>query len=131
MRGGALYCWGDGLFGAIGQASGNMDQPTPVQVGTETGWTAVSAGDIHACGLRMGRAYCWGYNERGESAVETKSIVVYTPTQVGSESDWSAIAAGDQSSCGVRGGALYCWGSNQGAGIALPLQLEPAKVEVP
>lgn len=106
-RPGALYCWGSGPIGTGAPFAG-----TPVQVGSFTDWTQVSAGGLHTCAIRAGALYCWGSNSRGQLGDGT--IVGHpTPVQVGTASDWSVVSASFTAhTCGIRAGALYCWGDN-------------------
>ncbi len=48
---GTLWGWGDGTFGAHGLETTN-DFSSPVQIGAQTGWTLVAAGDSHSLALR-------------------------------------------------------------------------------
>ena len=76
----ALYCWGWGGYGQLGNPSAplvNCDSvstnpapcsslvPFPVAGGLQ--FTSVSIGTTHACGVTMkSAAYCWGMNEHGQ-----------------------------------------------------------------
>lgn len=111
LRGGELWCWGNGGLGRLGTGN-EMNQNTPQRVGTRTDWTAVSLGLYHSCGLAGGRAYCWGFSVSVGHGMPSNET---TPREVlGDFGDWTAIAAGWRHSCGVRAGATpaYCWGIN-------------------
>jgi len=62
-----LYCWGNNRRGQLGNGDETrMAMATPTQVGSDTDWTAVAAGQYHTCGLRNGgQLYCWGSNDDG------------------------------------------------------------------
>ncbi len=68
---GAAYCWGDNVFGELGDAS-NADSGVPVAVytgGVLAGktLTQVTAGAFHACAEdTTSAAYCWGDNNQGD-----------------------------------------------------------------
>jgi alpha-tubulin suppressor-like RCC1 family protein len=114
---GTLWCWG--AAGSIGATSAG----TAVQIGTDTDWTAVSAGFDHVCGLRSGAqgVLCFGNNAGGQVTLPT-SGVVSTPTEVMLPPGFRAlvIAAGDQTTCAIASttpstsGLLFCWGTNDG-----------------
>ena len=76
---------------------GGGTQPTP-----SAGFTAVSNGPSHACGIRRvdGTIACWGSNSFGQGA----------PPSGGG---FTAISSGDAHTCALGGsGAISCWGSN-------------------
>ena len=109
-----LYCWGSNGTGQLGDSS-TTQSATPVPVGTvgDTGWTNVSAGTDHSCGIRSGMLYCWGSNagNRLGDGTTTQSTV---PVRIGTDAaDWDQVAAGRFFSCAGRsGGKLYCWGTD-------------------
>jgi hypothetical protein len=127
----ALWCWGSGRWGQLGKGDYSSSM-TPVQVGTDTGWTQVSVGGLRTCGIRGGALYCWGanrsYSDNGSGVygllglgVDYDAIdTVAEPTQVGTDTDWVYISNGSVHSCGIRSDGtnktLWCWGKNdQGA----------------
>ena len=60
---GALWCWGNNLDRQLGTTTRSVSQLTPLRVGADADWTAVSAGGSHTCGIRAaGHLYCWGSN---------------------------------------------------------------------
>ena len=71
--------------------------PTPQSTG---GFTAVTAGWGHSCGLRTdGAIVCWGQNNRGQARAPAGAF--------------SAVSAGDGHSCGLRtDNTMTCWGYN-------------------
>jgi len=74
-RNAAAYCWGDNVFGQLGNGSTTGPQQclgvpcstTPVAVSGGLSFATVSAGHSHACALTTnGAAYCWGHNFAGD-----------------------------------------------------------------
>ena len=119
--------------------------PEPRATGPDTGFTAVSVGSGHACGIRIDRTVeCWGSNHSKEA---TPPDGWFTSVSAGSEhtcgirtdrtitcwgSDehgqsrptpglFTAVAAGGRHSCGLRAsGALFCWGSDDAGQLDAP-----------
>jgi alpha-tubulin suppressor-like RCC1 family protein len=59
-----LWCWGAGKQGQLGDGGG-ADRASPVQVGRETTWAAVTVGVGWTCGVRQdGNQLCWGAARR-------------------------------------------------------------------
>ena len=93
-------------------------------VDAATGFTAISAGQDHACAIRTsGEIACWGANGvlilnpfTGESHTET------TGESDAPEGSFTAVAAGNTHTCAIRGhdGAIQCWGSNTNGSTSPP-----------
>jgi alpha-tubulin suppressor-like RCC1 family protein len=113
-RNGTLWAWGGYSTGETGTNSeGTRASPTLV-VGGFTDWCQVSAGRVHALGLRCNStAWAWGSNGQGRlgdnSALQRNSPV----SVVGGFTDWRQVSAGNYHSLGVRtNGTAWAWGSN-------------------
>ena len=83
--------------------SGTPVTPVPTPSGTPvggSGFTQISSGANHACGLRAnGSIACWGSNVFGQA----------TPPATGV---FTSISSGDAHTCALRNdGAVVCWGS--------------------
>lgn len=111
VRGGALYCWGDGRNGQLGQgATASSDRP--LRVGGDTDWVRVSTGDLYTCGLKAnGAIACFGANGAGQlglSDLDDRSVPTPVPLPPALE-----ISARHGHTCAVlRDGELWCWGAN-------------------
>jgi alpha-tubulin suppressor-like RCC1 family protein len=110
---GALYCWGSGTEGQLGDGSG-LDSQLPVRVGVDLDWADVSVGSRHTCALkRDGRLFCFGDGTDGATG-QGHNDPTLTPTQVGSVSDYVDVDAGALHTCALRtGGTIVCMGSNE------------------
>jgi alpha-tubulin suppressor-like RCC1 family protein len=65
--GGDAYCWGDNVYGQLGNAT-TISSPFPAPVAGGLTFAAASAyGRWHTCGLSLGGiVYCWGLNAWGQ-----------------------------------------------------------------
>ena len=110
--GGAVWAWGGGGFGQLGDGA-STDRPNPVQVPGLTGVTAVAAGRYHSLALTAsGAVWAWGSNAKGQLGDGT-TTGRSTPVQVPGLTGMTAIAAGTEHSLAVGpGGAVAAWGWN-------------------
>jgi alpha-tubulin suppressor-like RCC1 family protein len=109
----ALYAWGDGTSGQLGDGTA-VSKLSPVSViGGFTDWLQVSDIGSHSLGLRAnGTAWAWGFNGTGQlgdgTAVSTSSPV----SVVGGYTDWIQVDAGVSHSLGLRAnGTAWAWGN--------------------
>jgi alpha-tubulin suppressor-like RCC1 family protein len=119
---GALYCWGgdreaDGHEGPLGLATSDP-QLSPVAIGTERDWTAVSVDTFHSCGLRgEGELWCWGRNAEGELGTGDRARIT-GPVAVSSESLFTQVDVARFYTCARRqDGIVLCAGQNRLGGL--------------
>ena len=114
---GAVKCWGNNVFGQLGNADLISNRTTPFDVdGLGSGISAIVAGSHHTCALTIGgAAKCWGRNANGQLG-DTSKMDRSTPADVsGLGSNVSAIAAGGAYTCALTSdGAAKCWGNKEG-----------------
>jgi hypothetical protein len=114
---GALFCWGNGATGKVGDgSSATTPRTAPVNVaGLTTGVTAVSAGATHTCasaGFPL-MVKCWGANLNWKPGDPPASQSFATPTDVPGLSNVGVLAAGNGFQCTLAGdGRVKCWGDN-------------------
>ena len=107
-RSATVYCWGSGLYGAIGDGTYETRlRPVPISAPAGITFSAVSAGGDFACALATtGAAYCWGSNLAAPGNLPT---LVTAPAGVG----FTALSAGYAHTCGLTTArTAYCWGVN-------------------
>ena len=120
---GSLWAWGNRAHGRLGDeftGTAATAQGTPIRVGIESDWVAVSAGEQHTVGIRAdGSLWAWGnraHGRLGDEFTGTAATAQGTPIRVGNDSDWVAVSAGAAHTMGIRAdGSLWAWG-NRGLG---------------
>ena len=89
---GTLWCWGNNYDGQLGLGTGSGDVDAPAQVGTDTNWAQVSAGQNFTCAVKTtGTLWCWGWNSDYELGVTNIVSGSPMPIMVDSDSDWTAV----------------------------------------
>jgi alpha-tubulin suppressor-like RCC1 family protein len=113
---GTLWAWGQNTSGQLGQGAGDGSyHPTPLQVGTDTNWKEIAAGQDHALAVKTdGTLWSWGSNSNGQLGLGTSDSTAHgTPTQVDSSTDWQSMTAGLYHTLAVKTtGTLWTCGVN-------------------
>ncbi|MEO8480045.1 MAG: Ig-like domain-containing protein [Gemmatimonadota bacterium] len=125
----AIWCWGEGSYGALGNGSMTETQPLPVLVSGGTAFAALSSGGRNSCALDMtGHALCWGDFNVG--IIGNSPVQSFAPTPAGGGKVFTKIAAGPFRSCGLdAGGVAWCWGQARlGDGTAQTSYTAPVQV---
>ncbi|MCL9804079.1 T9SS type A sorting domain-containing protein [Flavobacterium amniphilum] len=110
---GTLWAWGRNSDGQIGIGSNASSFNTPQQIGTDTDWAYISAGDEFSLALKTnGTLWAWGDNffgQLGDNSTDDRNA----PVQIGTATNWVSISAGTQHSLAVKtNGELWAWGTN-------------------
>jgi alpha-tubulin suppressor-like RCC1 family protein len=107
------YCWGEGAGSKLGDGSAAQNRNTPAAVAGNIGFSEISAGRTHTCGIdTAGGAWCWGANDAGQIGDGTATTRA-VPTRVAGGNTYRSISAGVAYTCAVTtSGTAWCWGSN-------------------
>ena len=112
---GTLWSWGRGNGGQLGLGTYAVNHSSPVQVGTLTTWSQITAGEYVALAIKTdGTLWSWGKNTQGQLGQGIATTVFRSsPTQVGTLTTWSQIIAGHRGSLAIKtNGTLWSWGYN-------------------
>ncbi|MCB1389214.1 MAG: hypothetical protein KDK12_08785 [Rhodobacteraceae bacterium] len=112
-RAGAAYCWGQNLYGQLGDGTTTRRELPAMVSGLPGVVEAVAGGGGHTCALlRNTRVWCWGRNSLGQLGDGSIDDSV-TPVAVIRGANATLLAAGGNHSCLVHtNGTLRCWGYN-------------------
>ena len=114
---GTVKCWGDNLYGQIGDGS-TTDRRLPTAVLNVANAVELSAGIYHACARLMDNTVkCWGYNtygQLGDNSTTSRS----TPVVALNVTNTTQITCGSNHTCVLlNGGTAQCWGVNSNGGL--------------
>ena len=114
VNGGTAYCWGRGIFGALGTGD-TTSSAVPVAVTGGHAFAKISAGIDHTCGITTaGALYCWGHNDEYQLGLGYSGKNAATPIPAGGSVQAQVVSAGNSFFCALGTDQLaYCWGYNQ------------------
>ncbi len=153
---GSLWAWGYNFGALLGVDTGTMHQTTPVRVGTDGDWVAVSAsgsnagaGEFHSIAVKSdGTLWAWGMNTSGQLG-DPDAVEFGPPARVGTGNAWAAVpvesgASARHSLALTRDGTLWSFGLGadgqlgtgagfQDTGVPAPLarEVRPQVPDVP
>ena len=117
---GTLWAWGRNNYFSFGSNFGNgqlglgntTNRSSPVQVGTDTNWSSVSAGTYHTMAIKTtGTLWAWGRNAQGRLGLGDATSRS-SPVQVGTDTNWSSVSAGILTMAIKTTGTMWAWGYN-------------------
>jgi alpha-tubulin suppressor-like RCC1 family protein len=111
---GQVLCWGQNLYGQLGDGSSGTNRATPAAVPGLADAVEVAAGRTHTCARRAsGQVLCWGENGWGLLGDGTTRART-RPVAVAGVTDAVEVAAGERHTCARRAaGPVLCWGDNR------------------
>ena len=123
---GTLWTWGANSRGQLGT---NDTSGQPVQVGTETNWIHIAAGELFSAARRVdGTVWMTGNNGLGQLGLGTRTDTNLF-TRLGNGTNWASIATGFTHTLGRQSdGTLWAWGDNSQGQCAQPAVFEPQPV---
>ena len=119
---GTLWAFGADYNGRLGLNTNGIHCSSPVQVGSLTTWSKVSAGWYDCAAIKTdGTLWVWGRNDAGQLGLNSR-LTVSSPTQVGALTNWSEVVSGRVFRLAVKtDNTLWAWGENYFSGGQLGL----------
>ncbi|HEY6475349.1 MAG TPA: hypothetical protein VI456_02140, partial [Polyangia bacterium] len=140
---GAVWCWGYGAYGQLGNGyKNNSSFATPVLKDTTaaqfTGAASISVAYEHACTYNTDMTvWCWGDNTYGQIGNGSTAASALYPSKVANLQTMALnVVASDEpyaNSCAATmDGSAYCWGANSydslGNGLMSGMSIVPSQV---
>ncbi len=118
---GRVWCWGESLYGAVGNGSFSAQVAAPVLVTSSLSFKAITATLGSICALTTaGAAYCWGDGRVGQIGWNGFGWST-TPAAVAGAHTFTQITSGPGHVCALdNAGAAWCWGDNQLGQLGVP-----------
>ncbi len=110
---GTLWAWGIDYDGKLGINVAFSSRSSPVQVGTLTNWSKVSASYEYSVALKTdGTIWAWGKNNVGQLGNGT-NITYSSPIQIGTDTTWIKIETSSSSTTALKSdGSIWAFGEN-------------------
>lgn len=106
---GTLWAWGDNYYGQLGIGYVNNvvgvfeNKNIPVQVGTDSDWIRVDAGEDYSMALKSnGTLWVWGWNGVNQLGIGYATFGQAVPFKIGTDNNWIGIAGGYTSSYAIK-----------------------------
>ena len=111
-RDGTLWAWGSGANGVLGQVTSIVNQSSPVQIGTLTGWSEPSIGLLFSLANRTdGSLWAWGLGTNGVLGQTTNTTTTSSPVQIGTLTSWNVVTGGGSHVVAIKtDSTLWAWG---------------------
>jgi alpha-tubulin suppressor-like RCC1 family protein len=111
---GAVWCWGQNPYGALGDGSTRDSAAPRAVVGLREPVASLAAGQYHTCArTRSGAVKCWGLNiwgALGDGTLDNRTL----PVGVALPAPAVALSTLANHTCAVvDDGGVWCWGLNR------------------
>lgn len=117
-----LWTCGKNFNGQLGNGSSgtNLEQNSFIQIGTESNWKSISAGQRFSLATKNnGTLWGWGKNNYYQVGDGT-NIQRTIPTQIGNETNWQKVEAGNENAFAIKTNySLHGWGRNSTGNLGL------------
>ena len=115
---GTLWGWGYNYDGCLGTGNVYQGYSSPIQVGTLTNWSKISAGNNFTMAIKTDGTL-WGWGNNSYRALGTGNSTNYSsPVQIGTLSNWSQISTDNYHSMAIKtDGTLWVWGENSNGNL--------------
>lgn len=130
--GGRVFCWGNNLFGSLGDGKPPAGQSLPREVEGLAGVRRIASGGATSCALLHDEVRCWGANGRGQVGDGHDGVLPPTPVSVaGVALLASEIDAGERHTCAAsKDGRVFCWGRGASGELGSPAFADAVPREV-
>ena len=107
-RDGAVYCWGDNLYGELGTGGSPSQSTVPLAVSGLGASRSVSVAETHTCAVTSsGGVFCWGTQPTVLPSAST------TPLAIAGLNEATLVSTSARDTCVLANGAIWCWGFNE------------------
>ena len=120
---GTIWGWGLNNNYQTGNTPASLNQPIPLQIGTDTDWVEIATGTNDTSFAIKSNGTIWGWGSNPTSIIVSGSgtTTVSTPTQVGTDTDWVKMSVGGQHILAQKqDGTLWSWGGGNALGVGGP-----------
>ncbi len=117
---GTIWGWGLNNNYQTGNTPASLNQPIPLQIGTDTDWVEIATGTNDTSFAIKSNGTIWGWGSNPTSIIVSGSgtTTVSTPTQVGTDTDWVKMSVGGQHILAQKqDGTLWSWGGGNALGV--------------
>jgi alpha-tubulin suppressor-like RCC1 family protein len=117
---GTIWGWGLNNNYQTGNTPASLNQPIPLQIGTDTDWVEIATGTNDTSFAIKSNGTIWGWGSNPSSIIVSGSgtTTVSTPTQVGTDTDWVKMSVGGGHILAQKqNGTLWSWGGGDALGV--------------